>query len=110
MKTSEKLRNAIAKTAEALRDSHRPQEVKDKISKARRKELGHSYNMDGFKYVKVTEDRYRGEHRIIAEQALGRRLTRGEVVHHIDCNERNNDKGNLLICDRAYPLDAPLEE
>lgn len=39
----------------------------------------------------------RHEHRIVAEQILGRPLKPGEVVHHIDRNKRNNDSSNLMI-------------
>ena len=37
------------------------------------------------------------EHRVIAESMLGRPLRKGEVVHHIDFNKRNNDTKNLMV-------------
>lgn len=37
------------------------------------------------------------EHRIIAEKKIGRKLKKGEVVHHIDGNKRNNDPNNLMV-------------
>lgn len=39
----------------------------------------------------------RHTHRIMAEQLLGRALKKGEVVHHIDGDKRNNDPFNLMI-------------
>lgn len=39
----------------------------------------------------------RHTHRIVAEQILGRPLIKGEIVHHIDGNKRNNDPSNLKI-------------
>lgn len=37
------------------------------------------------------------EHRYVAEQKLGRHLKRGEVVHHIDRDRKNNDPDNLIV-------------
>lgn len=39
----------------------------------------------------------RHEHRVVAERMLGRKLKRGEVVHHKDNNKKNNDPRNLII-------------
>jgi hypothetical protein len=36
-------------------------------------------------------------HRVVAEQKLGRKLKKNEVVHHIDGNRRNNDPHNLMV-------------
>lgn len=36
-------------------------------------------------------------HRIVAEKMLGRKLKKGEVVHHIDGNKTNNKPENLMI-------------
>lgn len=36
-------------------------------------------------------------HRVVAEKMLGRKLLKGEVVHHIDKNKRNNKPENLMI-------------
>lgn len=37
------------------------------------------------------------EHRVVAEEILGRPLKDGEVVHHIDRNRRNNDPSNIIV-------------
>lgn len=39
----------------------------------------------------------RHTHRIVAEQILGRPLQKGEIVHHIDGNKRNNEPSNLTV-------------
>ncbi|MFA5217041.1 HNH endonuclease [Sulfuricurvum sp.] len=37
-------------------------------------------------------------HRLVMEKFLGRKLTKEERVHHIDCNPRNNELNNLYLC------------
>lgn len=48
----------------------------------------------GAGYVKVNG---RHEHRVVAEDVLGRALKPGEVVHHEDQNKMNNDPENLIV-------------
>ena len=47
----------------------------------------------------VTYSKYFGvhEHRVVAEQMLGRHLRVGEVVHHVDGDKRNNLPENLVV-------------
>ncbi len=40
---------------------------------------------------------YAYEHRLVAEQAIGRRLRPGEQVHHIDHNKANNAPDNIEV-------------
>jgi len=43
------------------------------------------------------------EHRLVAEQALGKPLPRGSVVHHIDGDSTNNVPSNFVLCEnQAY--------
>lgn len=41
-------------------------------------------------------------HRLVAEKMIGRKLKKGEVVHHIDEDKRNNHPLNLMV----FPLQA----
>ncbi|WP_304683908.1 HNH endonuclease [Ileibacterium valens] len=60
-------------------------------SKLRKKKLGTG---EGKSYCKLFGQL---EHRVIAEQLLGRPLKSEEVVHHIDGDRRNNHPANLLV-------------
>jgi HNH endonuclease len=51
--------------------------------------------IDGTGYVRVAGNRHL--HRIVAEQALGRALRPGEIVHHKDGDKLNNDPSNLEV-------------
>jgi len=37
------------------------------------------------------------EHRVIMEKHLGRKLSDKEIVHHVDCNTKNNTTNNLKV-------------
>jgi hypothetical protein len=47
------------------------------------------YRKGGYSHIR--------EHQYIMEMNLGRRLEKGEIVHHIDGNKRNNSLDNLYL-------------
>jgi hypothetical protein len=64
----------------------------------------------GKKAAKVIIAKYRGtgtktyvkengrhQHRVVMERILGRKLRKGEIVHHIDSNKKNNKPKNLMV-------------
>ena len=54
----------------------------------------------GYLYIWIN-DRYVRTHRYIVEKQLGRKLTRDEVVHHIDHNKTNNHLSNLKVMSKT---------
>lgn len=54
----------------------------------------------GYIYLRQPDGTYKAEHRIVAEEMLGRELNETEVVHHIDGNKQNNSEDNLTVMTR----------
>ena len=67
-------------------------ETKKLMSKQR---LGNKYNFKGDKATNDETYRYRA--RSIMEKHLNRKLIKGECVHHIDHNVKNNNIKNLHL-------------
>ncbi len=68
-----------------------------------RSRIGFGAISNGYHIMYKADGKQRGVHRKVAEDALGKPLPDGAIVHHIDENKLNNAKDNLVICpDRAY--------
>jgi hypothetical protein len=52
---------------------------------------------DGYVQVYLGPKSYRKEHFLVMEKAIGRRLSRVEVVHHIDLDKQNSSLSNLVL-------------
>ena len=64
---------------------------------------GTSKESNGYVFIRVSKGNYVPEHRLVMEKHLGRKLLRGEIVHHIDESfegRSNNSIGNLQLTNR----------
>ena len=52
---------------------------------------------DGYKMIKVAQDRWMPEHRHVMEQVLGRPLLKEELVHHRYGDPQDNDPDHLMV-------------
>jgi hypothetical protein len=59
--------------------------------------VGFSHKADGYVEITRGENKGRGQHVVIMERHIGRRLGKGEVVHHIDGVKSNNNISNLKL-------------
>jgi hypothetical protein len=58
-------------------------------------------------YIKL---KGRHMHRVVAEQMLGRKLEKGEIVHHIDGDKWNNKPENLQVMTQSEHIKLHLHE
>jgi len=65
--------------------------------------IKHSWiDANGYPTMSTGKQTQKSVHRFVVEQALGRKLKRTEVVHHIDGNKLNNKRNNLVVCTDKY--------
>ena len=77
-------------------------ETRVKMSKAKAgKGSGLSLKPNGYIEVTMGADKGTGEHRVLMEKYIGRKLLSNEVVHHIDNNRSNNEMTNLELMTRS---------
>lgn len=62
---------------------------------------GGHISRSGYKIVSKRGKTNQYEHRIVAEEMIGRPLLPDEVVHHRDANRANNDPSNLVVMKRS---------
>lgn len=125
MRTSSEAHRGFKKSSEERKrigDMHRgrkrSEETRRRISEARKiHRAGHKkLRNDG--YIKVyfpdhpdaTEDGYVMEHRLIMEEAIGRRLTKDEVVHHINHIRTDNRIENLKLMTFSEHMSLHMRE
>lgn len=52
----------------------------------------------------------RHEHRVVAEEMIGRPLMPNEIVHHLDGNKQNNNPSNLRVMTQSEHVKLHLDE
>lgn len=72
--------------------------------KLRREQGTGTIHVGGYKELCINGEKIL-EHRLIAEKALGKKLPKGAVVHHLNGNPLDNRSCNLVVCpDQTYHM------
>lgn len=80
----------------------RSEETKRKLSVSRMGTgCGFSVKKGGYVELTTGPHKGRGQHVVIMGKIIGRRLSRNEVVHHIDGDTQNNSPKNLQLMTRS---------
>ncbi|MBB6716351.1 HNH endonuclease [Clostridium gasigenes] len=82
------LSNKMSDMNKELNPNRMTEKVKENIR------WSHLLKGEGKAYPKIHG---RHAHRVIAEKKIGRKLKKGEVVHHIDGNKLNYNENNLEV-------------
>ena len=68
------------------------------------------FDGDGYVAVKMADNKWRRQHRVVMEGLLGRALLREEQVHHINGDRRDNDPQNLELWTNSQPSGQRVED
>lgn len=74
---------------------------KEHQSKAGKKGALYAISKRGTGKIGYIKEYGRHQHRIVMENKIGRKLTKDEIVHHIDHNKHNNNISNLQLVTRS---------
>jgi hypothetical protein len=63
---------------------------------------GKHTDKDGYIRINLEKGKREFEHRLVAQNILGRKLKKNEIVHHIDWDKHNNVPENLFVCNPSF--------
>lgn len=93
-----------------ISESHRESIVISNKSRNRDCCAGVSIKPNGYVEITTGENKGRGQHIVVMEKIIGRKVLPNEVVHHIDHNRKNNDPENLVLMTRSDHARLHAEE